>query len=78
MKIHIKTNDGYNIKLRLPTSFIKSKLMLKILKKYTKHNIDFSSLPYIYKASKKYVKEHGHFTLVEVVDSEGNIVYITI
>ena len=34
MKIHIKSNDGYGIKLWFPTSLLKSKFILRILKKH--------------------------------------------
>ena len=58
MKIHIKSNDGVGIKLWLPTSLLKSKFILKNIKKYGRIDIDplMNLLPKIYKTLKTYVK----------------------
>ena len=80
MKIHIKSNDGYGIKLWLPTSSLKSKFILKNIKKYGRIDIDplMSLLPKIYKTLKTYIKKHGHFTLVDVRSSDGDKVIIKV
>lgn len=80
MKIHIKSNDGYGIKLWLPTSSLKSKFILKNIKKYGGIDIDplMNLLPKIYKTLKTYIKKHGHFTLVDVRSSDGDKVIIKV
>lgn len=80
MKIHIKSNDGYGIKLWLPTSLLKSKFILKNIKKYGGIDIDplMNLLPKINKTLKTYIKKHGHFTLVDVRSSEGDKVIIKV
>ena len=80
MKIHIKSNDGYGIKLWLPTSLMKSKFILKNIKKYGGIDIDplMNLLPKINKTLKTYIKKHGHFTLVDVRSSEGDKVIIKV
>ena len=59
MKIHIKSNDGYGIKLWIPTSLLKSKFILKNIKKYG--GIDIEPLmilfPKINKSLKAYIKK---------------------
>ena len=80
MKIHIKSNDGYGIKLWLPTSLMKSKFILKNIKKYGGIDIEplMNLLPKIYKTLKIYTKKHGHFTLVDVRSSDGDKVIIKV
>ena len=80
MKIHIKSNDGYGIKLWLPTSSLKSKFILRIIKKYGGIDIDplMNLLPKIYKTLKTHIIKHGHFTLVDVRSSDGDKVIIKI
>ena len=82
MKIHIKPNDGHGIKLWFPTSFLKSKFILNYIIKLNNINencrIDIEplikSLPIIYKTLKKYIKEHGHFTLVDVSSEDSQVI----
>ena len=80
MKIHIKSNDGYGIKLWLPTSLMKSKFILKNIKKYGGIDIEplMNLLPKINKTLKIYIKKHGHFTLVDVRSSDGDKVIIKV
>ena len=80
MKIHIKSNDGYGIKLWLPTSLLKSKFILKNIKKHSGIDIEplMNLLPKIYKTLKIYTKKHGHFTLVDVRSSDGDKVIIKV
>lgn len=80
MKIHIKSNDGYGIKLWIPTSLLKSKFILRILKKHGGIDIEplMNLLPKINKTLKIYIKKHGHFTLVDVRSSDGDKVIIKV
>ena len=80
MKIHIKSNDGYGIKLWLPTSLLKSKFILKNIKKYGGIDIEplMNLLPKINKTLKTYIKKYGHFTLVDVRSSDGDKVIIKV
>ena len=80
MKIHIKSNDGYGIKLWLPTSLMKSKFILKNIKKYGGIDIEplINSLPIIYTALKEYIMKNGHFIFVDIESSDGNKVFIKI
>lgn len=75
MKIYIKSNDGHNIKLWLPTSLLKSKFILNNIKKYGGTDIEplMKSLPIIFKNLKKYIKEQGHFTLLEVSSGDNQV-----
>ena len=80
MKIHIKSNDGYGIKLWLPTSLLKSKFILKNIKKYGRIDIEplMNLLPKINKNLKTYIKKYGHFTLVDVRSSDGDKVIVKV
>lgn len=80
MKIYIKSNDGHNIRLWLPTSLLKSKFILNKIKKYGGTDIEplMKLIPIIYKTLKKYIIEHGHFTLVDVRSSDGDKVIIKV
>ncbi len=80
MKIHIKSNDGFNIKLWLPLAFLKSKLIQKIINKHNSKDVTLwiNLLPVIYKSLKKYIKIYGHFILVDVENTDGHKVYIIV
>ena len=81
MKIKVKPNEGkITFRLWLPTSILKSKFITKQLLKYCKGtNIDFSHImPVLYKSFKKYIKENGHFILIDVVSSEGDKVVVRV
>ena len=80
MKLQIKSIEGYKIKLWLPTRLLKSKFIFKtLIKKYYKSNeLSFYFAAKCYKILKNYIKENGHFTLIDVADSEGNTVTITV
>jgi hypothetical protein len=80
MKIHIKSNDGYGIKLWIPTSLLKSKFILKNIKKYGGIDIEplMILLPKINKTLKAYIKKHGHFTLIDVRSSDGDKVIVKV
>lgn len=80
MKIYVKSNDGYKINLWFPTSLFATKWMLKYAKKYVESDIELliDSLPAIYKTLKKYIKKYGHFTLVDLISSDGDKVIIKV
>ena len=80
MKIHIKSNDGHGIKLWLPTSFLKSKFILRKIKEHGGIDIEplMNLLPKINKTLKTYIKKHGHFTVVDVRSSCGDKVIIKV
>ena len=80
MKIHIKSNDGYGIKLWIPTSLLKSKFILKNIKKHGGIDIEplMILLPKINKTLKAYIKKHGHFTLIDVRSSDGDKVIVKV
>lgn len=81
MKIYIKSDDSHGIKLWFPTSLFRSKFVLNYIIKLNSNkedvNIDIEplmkSLPIIYKSLKKYIKEQGHFTLLEVSSGEAQV-----
>ena len=80
MKIHIKSNDGYRIKLWLPTSLIKSRFILKNIKKHGGIDIEplINSSPIIYTALKEYIMKNGHFIFVDIESSDGEEVIIKV
>ena len=81
MKLKIKEKDGFGLSLWLPTSIIKSKLFLRIIRKSSDNNnvkIYLDVIPTIYKSLRKYIKENGHFVLVDITSSDGDTVYIKV
>ena len=80
MKIKIKSNDGFRLNLWLPTSFLKSNFIFKMIFKKSNVAIDNhkKTIKLAYKTLKKYKKENGHFTLLDVVSADGDIVKIRI
>lgn len=83
MNINI-SSIKHTIKLYLPTSFIKMKFIwkciykeqykdLSIEEKNNKINETTRNIRKIYNEIKKYIKKNGHFILLEVESSEGNI-----
>ena len=80
MKIQVISSDGHKINLWLPTSLLKSKLILNTIKKNCGTDIEslMESLPIIYKTLKTYIKKHGHFTLVDIRSSDGENVIIKV
>ena len=68
MKLKIRKNK-YALIFYLPLSFIKSKLLFKlVMNKIDSKDIEISRdiLLQLYKEIKKYTKENGHFKIVEV------------
>ena len=80
MKLKIKEKDGFGLSLWLPTSVIKSKLFLRIISKRSDNNVKIylDVIPTIYKSLRKYIKENGHFVLVDITSSDGDKVYIKV
>ena len=80
MKLYIKSNDGVKINLWLPTYLLKSKLVRNIIKKYCKTNIELllDKIPKMYSLLKHYVKENGHFNLIDIVSSDETTVIIKV
>ena len=77
MKIHIKNNKS-EFKFWLPTSFLKSKYLLKKIKKDSTVDLEalMNSLPIIYKSLKYYIKKNGHFVLIDIESSDGTTIFI--
>lgn len=73
MKIKIK-KDNKNISLYLPL-WLFSK---KILSKYVENDEDFDyeKIKQFIKKTKAYIKENGHFNLIEIHDKDGTFVLI--
>ena len=83
MKIHIISNEGFKIKLWMPTSLLKRRFMYKlILKKWVK-SIEplLKKLPTGYKSLKKYIKKQTFFVLskeksITFADTTKNVIKI--
>lgn len=66
--------EKLKFKLFLPTSLLKSRF---IVKRITGSENDSLYIKNLYRTIKKYIKENGHFTLLELRDGQDNT-YITI
>ena len=87
MKVIIKeSTDKRGIRLHLPLALIKTRIFSKYL---SEHNDDGNydpeewkryreNIKQGYKVLKKYIKENGHFNLVEVYSNDGGIVLIRV
>lgn len=81
MRIKIKENDGFGLNLWLPTSLLKSKFILSLINKHCDNEnikIYIPLIPKLYKSFKKYIKENGHFVLIDITSSDGDKVYIKV
>ena len=79
MKIYIKSNDGFNLKLWLPTSFLKRKFMMKFIIKNSNFSEQINALlPRFYDELKKFIKQNGHFILVDITSADGENIMIKI
>lgn len=79
MKITIQEHDGKKLSLLLPTFLLKSKLVTKFISKYSDDSkIILDITPKIYKILKQYIRENGHFVLVDIISNEGDKVYIKV
>ena len=87
MKIIIKESaEKRGIRLHLPLAFIKTRMFSKYLAKQNDDE-DFDpeewkryreNIKQAYKALKCYIKEKGHFDLVDVHSKDGEIVIIRV
>lgn len=82
MKIVIKDKkERKNIVLYFPLSFIKMPFVIKKLNSSNNINLPEENkklLNEIYKVLKRFVKENGHFNLVEINENNGDVVLIRI
>ena len=72
----ISKEDKVKINLVLPNSVIKSKIIGSSIQKYIGDNITKDIMKKIYQVIKEYIKENGHFNLVEVDSKDGTYVKI--
>ena len=79
MKVIIK-EGRHRISLRLPTGFLKFRFVAKAIAKEIEGEIDpetlQKSIKTAYKGLKEYIKENGHFNLIEAKGSNGESVLI--
>ena len=74
----INKEDKVKINLVLPNSVIKSKIISSSIQKYVGDNIPKDVMKKIYQVIKEYIKENGHFNLVEVDSKDGTYVKIRV
>ena len=74
----ISKEEKVRINLVLPTSLIKSKIILNKIKKYSGVDLDINTFKNMYKVLKDYIKENGHFNLVEVISNDGEYIKIRV
>lgn len=72
----INKEEKVKINLVLPNSVIKSKIIGSSIQKYVGDNIPKDIMKKIYQVIKEYIKENGHFNLVEVDSKDGTYVKI--
>ena len=79
MKIKV-INKGEKVKITLvlPNSVIKTKIIGSSIQKYVGDNITKDIMKKIYQVIKEYIKENGHFNLVEVDSKDGTFVKIVL
>lgn len=74
----ISPEDKVKINLIIPTSLIKSKILLNEIKKHSGVDLDVTVFKKMYKSLKEYIKENGHFNLVEVNSKDGEYIKIRV
>ena len=74
----INKEEKIKINLVLPNSVIKSKIISSSIQKYVGDNISKDVMKKIYQVIKEYIKENGHFNLVEVDSKDGTFVKIVL
>lgn len=72
----ISPEEKVKINISIPNILIKSKLVLNSINKYAGVNIDSDIFRKMYKSLRSYIKENGHFNLVEVNSKDGNYIKI--
>ena len=79
MKIRVKNKDEkINILLFFPLWVIKTKLVASLINNYGKVDINKEDINNMYNIIKEYIKENGHFTMVEVETEDGTYVKIRV
>ena len=79
MKIRvINKKDKVNINLSLPSSMLKTKFITNAITKNSSDDIDKKTISKLYKILREFIKENGHFTLVEVESKDGTYVKISV
>ena len=74
----INKEENVKINLVLPNSVIKSKIISSSIQKYVGDNISKDVMKKIYQVIKEYIKENGHFNIVEVDSKDGTFVKIVL
>lgn len=72
----ISPEEKVKINISIPNILIKSKLVLNSINKYAGVDIDCDIFRKMYKSLRSYIKENGHFNLVEVNSKDGNYIKI--
>ena len=84
MKINIKEKNKHPIAFTIPNSLIFGKLSKIIIMYSIKANatqvpdIDYNQVSKLLDGLRDYVKQYGHFDLVDIESSDGTIIKITI
>lgn len=81
MRLRIEDSKGVVFILWLPTSLLKSKFIIKSIKKYCRiddNEAFMKSLPIIHKSLKEYIKKNGHFVLFDIESSDGDKISIKV
>ena len=79
MKIRVlNKEEKINIRLALPLCLIKSNLVISSIIKSRKLDIKKEVFTDGYQILKEYIKENGHFTMVEVEAKDGTYVKIRV
>ena len=86
MKIRIRPSDSwFRLTLWFPLGFLKSRLVARGLAEAMKEDASKEEILAVraalkdsYKFIKGYVKEHGHFYLVDIKSHDGDRVYIRV
>ena len=74
----ISKEEKVKINLVLPTSLIKSKIILNKIKEYSGVDLDINTFKNMYKVLKDYIKDNGNFNLVEVITNDGEYIKIRV
>ena len=83
MWIRIKSQEGPNFSIPVPLALAGSRFIWRMLEKMNGYGCSgiMEYAPYaheIVRELRRYVRRNGHFTLVDVEDSEGDRVTITV
>ena len=80
MWIRVKTDDGPNFSIPIPLSLAGSRMILKLASKYGGSEVNkYAPMAHgMVRELRRYVRENGHFTMVDVESADGTVVKITI